>query len=216
MRLSLAVGTSSSRGGLAVLALAGAVALAGACSGRPPEDRTYVAGIAGARAEKDAAFRNSSDSPIPPNRRDELLPLAYFPIDPDYAVPAVLKPTDKNDVMEMPTSTGQTRKMQRVGTLEFTLKGQPLRLTAFVEVGSENLDHLFVPFTDLTTGTETYAAGRYLDLDRNATGIYIIDFNKAYHPYCYFNSSYDCPYPPPENRLKIPIRAGEKLRHSER
>ena len=67
---------------------------------------------------------------------------------------------------------------------------------------------------DLTNGTETYPGGRYLDLDRTATGIYDLDFNRAYHPFCYYNSSYDCPVPPAENRLKMPIRAGEKLSHS--
>lgn len=196
--------------------LAGALALAAACSSRPAEDKNYAAEIAAARAEKDRAFATASNSPVPPNRRAELLPLAYFPIDPGYSVPAILRPTGGDAATEMPTSTGRMRQMRRVGTLEFTLKGQPLRLTAFVEAGAPDLDRLFVPFTDLTTGTETYAAGRYLDLDRTATGIYVIDFNKAYQPYCYFNPSYDCPYPPPENRLKIPIRAGEKLEHSER
>ena len=171
--------------------------------------------IEAARADKDAAFLNASDSPVPANRRADVLPLAYFPVDPSWIAPAVLRPSADAAVMLMPTSTGQQRQMRRVGTLEFTLKGQALKLTAFVEVGAPNLDHLFVPFTDLTTGTETYAAGRYLDLDRNATGIYEIDFNKAYHPYCYFNPTYDCPYPPAENRLKLPIRAGEKLKHPE-
>ncbi|MGE5245266.1 MAG: DUF1684 domain-containing protein [Betaproteobacteria bacterium] len=207
--------SDSRRAAALVLAIA-VLGLATACSNRPPEDKDYASEIAAARAEKDAAFMNSSDSPVPPNRRSELLPLAYFPIDPDYSVPAILRPAADNAVMQMPTSTGQVRQMRRVGSLEFTLKGQPLKLTAFVEVGAPDLNHLFVPFTDLTTGTETYAAGRYLDLDRNATGIYVIDFNTAYQPYCYFNSTYDCPYPPPENRLKIPIRAGEKLKHSER
>jgi uncharacterized protein (DUF1684 family) len=102
--------------------------------------------------------------------------------------------------------------MRRVGTLEFMLKGQPLRLSAFVELGAKDVDRLFVAFTDLTSGAETYPAGRYLDLDRNATGIYEIDFNLAYHPYCYYNPTYDCPYPPAENRLKVPVRAGERLR----
>jgi uncharacterized protein (DUF1684 family) len=114
--------------------------------------------------------------------------------------------------MEMPTSTGQRRQMQRVGRLEFSLKGQSLTLGAFVEAGSQSFDRLFVPFTDLTSGTETYPAGRYLDLDRNRTGIYIIDFNRAYNPYCYYNPTYDCPYPPRENRLRVPIRAGEKMK----
>ena len=66
----------------------------------------------------------------------------------------------------MPTSTGQQRKMRRVGTLEFTLKGQPMSLAAFIEVGAPDMNHLTVMFSDMTSGTETYAAGRYIDLDR--------------------------------------------------
>jgi uncharacterized protein (DUF1684 family) len=99
----------------------------------------------------------------------------------------------------------------RVGALEFVLKGQRLKLSAFTEADDPKPGRLFVPFTDLTTGTETYAGGRYLDLDRTATGIYDLDFNRAYHPYCFYNSTYDCPYPPPENRLPVPIRAGERM-----
>ena len=194
------------------LATIGVAVALGACSNRPPDDdaRSYVADIAAARAEKDAAF--NSGPPVPESRRAELLPLAYFPIDPDYRVAATLKPSGNRDTMHMPTSTGGLQQMRRIGTLGFALKGQPLTLTAFLEVGAPDLSHLFVPFTDLTTGTETYAAGRYLDLDRNATGIYIIDFNLAYHPYCYYSPLYECPYPPAENRLKAPIRAGETLK----
>ena len=70
---------------------------------------------------------------------------------------------------------------------------------------------LFVPFGDLTNGVETYQGGRYLDLERTASGVYDLDFNRAYHPFCLFNSGYDCPYPPQESRLKVPIRAGERL-----
>jgi hypothetical protein len=69
---------------------------------------------------------------------------------------------------------------------------------------------LFVPFADLTTKNETYSAGRYLDIEPTATGLYTIDFNYAYNPTCAYNKSYECPYPPPSNRLKVPIRAGEK------
>jgi len=84
-------------------------------------------------------------------------------------------------------------------------------LTAFVEVGQQDTNHLFVPFGDLTNGTETYPGGRYLELDRTPTGIYDLDFNRAYHPFCYYNPKYDCPYPPRENRLPTPIRAGERM-----
>jgi uncharacterized protein (DUF1684 family) len=87
-----------------------------------------------------------------------------------------------------------------------------MTLTAFVEAGARDMNRLFVPFSDMTSGTETYPAGRYLDLDRTATGVYEVDFNYAYHPYCLFNPTYDCPFPPEENRLKVPIHAGEKLR----
>ena len=73
------------------------------------------------------------------------------------------------------------------------------------------MTHLFVPFRDLTSGTETYQAGRYLDLELTASGVYTIDFNRAYNPFCYYSSKFDCPYPPAENRLTIPVRAGQRL-----
>ena len=199
--------------GLALPALVAFLIALSACSSAPPDDRDFATKIAAARATKDAEFARSDD-PIPTARHAEFLPLAYFPIDPDYHVPGVLKPIDDRKVYEMPTSTGTNRKMRRVGTLEFTLKGQPMKLVAFNEVGTDP-GSLFVAFSDLTSGTETYAAGRFMDLERNATGIYEVDFNRAYHPYCYYNPTYECPYPPPENRLKIPIRAGERTRKSE-
>ena len=184
-----------------------------ACSSKPPIDESsYIQTIAAARAAKDADFKNTGESPVPENRKAEFLPLAYFPIDPAYSVTAILKPSNDRTTIQMPTSIGAERQMRRVGTLEFSLKGQRLKLSAFVEVGAPNVDRLFVPFTDLTSGTETYPAGRYLDLDRNATGIYVIDFNRAYHPYCYYNPTFDCPYPPAENRLNIPIRSGERMK----
>ena len=192
--------------------IAVAACLATACSApAPPGTKDYVAKVTRDRSTKDAMFQ-AGDDPVPKAHHAEFLPLAYFPIDPDYDVPAVLKPTDDRTVIEIPTSTGTQRKMRRVGTLEFSLKGQPLKLTAFVEADARTLDRLFVPFNDLTSGTETYPGGRYMDLDRTATGIYEVDFNRAYHPYCYYNATYECPFPPPENRLKVPIRAGERIK----
>jgi uncharacterized protein (DUF1684 family) len=185
---------------------------AAACSSRPPEEpRDYVAKIAADRASKDAAFAKDNE-PVPPNRKAELLPLAYFPIDPDYNVPAALKRSTDSSIIEMPTSTGGADKFRRVGTLEFTMKGQSLKLTAFMPASAATPDRLFVPFSDLTSGTETYAAGRFLDIDRTPTGIYEIDFNRAYFPYCYYSPTWECPYPPAENRLKVPVRAGERMR----
>jgi uncharacterized protein (DUF1684 family) len=189
-----------------------AALVAAACTSGPsaPDDSAYVDAIAAERADKDRMLRESSDSPIPPGKRDEMLPLSYFPIDRSYAIPAALQMSEDRPAFDMPTSTGKMRKMERVGVLQFTIGGEQRTLGAFVEAGTRRISRLFVPFSDLTTGTETYAAGRYLDLDPTSTGLYEIDFNKAYNPYCAYNESYDCPYPPPSNRLKIPIRAGER------
>ena len=195
------------------VALLVALVVMAACSGRPPEDtRDYAQRIAADRTAKDALFQSGND-PIPAARKAELLPLAYFPIDPTYDVPASLEPSDDKTIIDMPTSTGAPRKMRKAGTLTFSLKGQPQSITAFYDL-TGSPDHLSVMFSDMTSGTESYAAGRYLDLDRNPAGIYELDFNRAYHPYCYYNASYECPYPPPENRLKVPIRAGERTRQA--
>jgi len=188
--------------------MAAAVGLAGCTPGPGGED--YESKVAEARAEKDAAFLNSPDSPIPPDKKNVLLPLAYYPVDEDYAVPAELEMSPDRSRLQIPTSTGKLRDYERIGTLRFMLKGTPTRLTAFSEVG-QPISRLFVPFADETSGSETYAAGRYLELDPTATGIYVIDFNGAYHPFCYYNTEYDCPYPPAENRLAMPVRAGERL-----
>jgi len=171
----------------------------------------YLDQIAAWHAEKDRFMRESPESPVPAERRASFAPLPYFPIDPAYRVPASLQPAPVAPAVEMPTSTGQRRQMRRVGTLSFSVKGQPLTLGAFVEAAEKDTRRLFVPFGDLTNGVETYPGGRYLDLERTASGVYDLDFNRAYHPFCLFNPSYDCPYPPPASRMKVPIRAGERL-----
>lgn len=187
-----------------------AVLAAGCTSGPGPgDDSAYIGEVEQRRAAIEDRFRNDPESPIPAAKKDVLLPLNYYAIDRAYSVPASLRLNDQRPVFEMPTSTGTLRRMQLVGTLHFSLKGQEHSLGAFVPEG-EAIDSLFVPFADLTTGTETYPAGRYLDLYPTATGYYEIDFNRAYNPYCAYNASYECPYPPPSNRLKVAVTAGEK------
>ena len=188
------------------------VTLLSACAPTPADDEAaFLKDLEAFRAAKNQAFQQA-DSPVPPDRRQNFLPLAYFPPSVAYRVPAVLRVSPERVSIEMPTSTGQRRTMEHVGTLEFSVRGQSLSLGAFVEAGSRDLNRLFVPFTDLTSGTETYPAGRYLDLDLTRTGIYLVDFNRAYNPYCYYNPTFDCPYPPRSNRLQTPIRAGEKVK----
>jgi uncharacterized protein len=199
---------TNSSAGVGTCYVAVFMVLLGACTKAP---LPYPEQIAAHRAEVDQFMRTSPDSPVPPEKRATFPPLSYFPVDPAYRVPAALQPAQSGPAVPMPTSTGQIRQMRRVGMLSFTLKGQPMTLGAFVEENESDMRRLFVPFGDLTNGTETYPGGRYIDLDRTASGVYDLDFNRAYHPYCFFNSSYDCPYPPAENRLKAPIRAGERL-----
>lgn len=181
--------------------------LLAACRGG---ERPYADELAAFRAEKDEYMR-SDESPVAAASRATFPPLAYFPVDESYRVPAGLTVARGNEVIELQTSRGTRDRMRRIGTLEFTLKGQRLTLTAFAPAADTTLRRLFVPFGDLTSGTETYQGGRYIDLDRTRTGVYDLDFNRAYHPFCVYNAEYICPIPPRENRLAVPVRAGEKL-----
>jgi uncharacterized protein (DUF1684 family) len=189
-----------------------ALAPLAACSSGPsaPDDSQYIEQLTAARAVKDETFRAAPDSPIPVDKRDKILPLSYYPVDPNFAVPAVLRLAEERPVFEMLTSSGEPRKMQLVGVLEFTLQGETRSLGAFVPDGTQQITSLFVPFADQTTGKETYAAGRYLDIDPTTTGYYTIDFNRAYNPYCAYNATFECPFPPSSNRLTAAVRAGEK------
>jgi uncharacterized protein (DUF1684 family) len=195
---------------LPAIAAAALVSAAACTSGpsAPVDAQAYARRITEARAVKDKTFREEPE-PIPRDKVNVLLPLRYYPPDPSYSAPAELKLANERPVFEMPTSTGKLRRMERVGVLEFLLRGQPMSLAAFVEEG-QPLELLFVPFADLTTGKETYPAGRYLEIRPTSTGFYNIDFNAAFNPTCAYNAEYDCPYPPPSNRLKVEIKAGEK------
>ena len=189
------------------------VVLTAACTITPKEE-DYTAKIAAVREAKDDSFKNGPESPVPADKKASMLPLAYYPIDENYAVPATLEPVAERTRIQVPTSTGKIRNIERIGTLKFLLQGKPLRLTAFVDVESPQVNRLFVPFADQTSGSETYPAGRYMELDPTPTGIYVVDFNVAYNPYCYYSPEFDCPYPPKENRLDTAIRAGERVHNA--
>lgn len=173
-------------------------------------EMSYEEEIAAWRAEKDAYMR-SADSPVEEAQRRDYPPLAYYPPQETYRVPASLELVESRDVLELPTSQNLRRQMRRVGYLEFRLNGEPLTLTAFADANEPDMRRLFVPFGDLTNEDETYKGGRYMDLPRTATNIYDLDFNRAYLPFCVYNPKYDCPLPPRENRLETHVRAGERM-----
>ena len=192
-----------------------AAALGGGCTSGPgaPVSQQSQTAVLQWRADKDAMFKTSDNSPLLPADKARFTGLSYWPIDSAYRVPAGLT-QDRSGapvIIQLQTSTNQKRRMQKIGTLGFTLKEQPWQLTAFVDLDTNDVTRLFVPFGDLTNNKDTYGGGRYIELDRTPTGLYDLDFNRAYHPFCVFNPSYDCPVPPRENRLQVAIPAGERL-----
>lgn len=200
---------------LFVFAAAAVAALGASCTSGPaaPVDQQSQTAVLQWRADKDAMFKTSKDSPLLPDARASFTGLSYWPIDTAYRVPAGLTQDRSGPpvIIQLQTSTNQKRRMQKVGTLGFTLKEQHWQLTAFVDLDTNDVTRLFVPFGDLTNNKETYGGGRYIELDRTPTGLYDLDFNRAYHPFCVFNPNYDCPVPPRENRLQLAIPAGERL-----
>jgi uncharacterized protein (DUF1684 family) len=173
----------------------------------------YTETIEQFRAEKDAYFKTGGGSPIPEAEREAFTGLPYFPVDPsmrfeDRALGPYTGTQPSN--FQIPTSDGRLRPAHRAGVLAFDLGGERRTLTAYTFEGGDDLS-LFVPFLDSTSGTETYGAGRYLDLDPVEDGSYTLDFNLAYHPSCAYDPKYSCPLTPAENRLPIRVEAGERL-----
>ena len=162
------------------------------------------------RSEKDEQFKESNDSPLPEDRKSSFAGLSYFPPDADYAVTATFTESASPDTVLMQTSTVQVRKAVRAGVFSFTLNNKKLRLTAYTFIDFDSDDSYFVPFTDKTTGNETYYAGRYLDVPVTGDSEYELDFNMAYNPYCAYSDRFSCPRVPQENDLAVEIRAGEK------
>ena len=156
-----------------------------------------------------------ADSPLPPQERTRFHGLSYFPVDRSMRFSVRLHRYPAPISVRLGTNTGEIRSGLRYGYFEFQVVGQIYRLQVYrlEDAPEDGGAQLFVPFRDSTSGQETYAAGRYLELKENTTGVYDLDFNRAYNPFCAYNSRYSCPVPPPENTLKVPIRAGERKFH---
>lgn len=167
------------------------------------------------RKQKDKFLKEHPESPLLPEDKADFAGANYYPVDMKYRVVAMLVPEPHPGMFRVQTTTGDYKEYTRVGRLEFELDGQKLNLTAFMPPADEPLhgNRLFVPFRDKTSGKETYGAGRYMDLNKRATEQYVLDFNRAYNPYCAYSPYYSCPLPPGENSLPVEIRAGEKSFH---
>jgi uncharacterized protein (DUF1684 family) len=174
----------------------------------------YRAAVEDFRAQKDAYFKSAPDSPIPLAERDAFEGLPYYPVDVDLVFEGLTpEPYTGSEptTFQIPTSDNRLRPARRAGVFTFDLAGEPRRLTAYELEGAHADGRYFLPFLDATSGSETYGAGRYLDLEPDEDGTYAIDFNLAYHPTCVYAPNFSCPLTPAENRLAVAIRAGERL-----
>ena len=158
---------------------------------------SYEDAVAQFRADKDGFFRSAPNNSVDPELLFDDLRLEPYT-------------GDEPVRFEIPTSDGRTRPADRAGVFRSTVDGSDEKLTAYTFEG-DGPENVFVPFLDPTSGNETYGAGRYLDVEREEDGTYSLDFNLAYHPSCVYDMKFSCPLTPAENRLSVPIRAGERL-----
>ncbi len=176
--------------------------------------------LAEMRAEKDSFLKHHPQSPLTREQKQTFTGLSYFPENPALRLEVEVEKFNPPETIRMNTSTGEVQTYQRYGRFTFTVEGQPATLTIY------SASHgFFLPFVDSLANTETYGAGRYLEPEPLGGDNFLVDFNVAYNPYCAYNEPYwinplaenrwSCPITPQENRLKIPIRAGEKVYYPE-
>ncbi len=141
---------------------------------------------------------------------------AFYPVDRAFAVSANFEELKNKREIKFKTFAGFGQRYLVYGKLKFIYKGDPYSLFAYFspEESTEEKykNHLFIPFTDLTNGDETYGGGRYVDILTTdiKKGKVTIDFNKTYNPYCAYTTGFNCPIPPKENDLNLLVKAGEK------
>jgi len=167
----------------------------------------YETKILQIRQQKNLNFKNNPRSPVPQEERADFTELNYFPINKAFVAPATFSPEIFKDTLRLMTNTGEERLMINAGKVKFSLQGNDYELSAFEVLGVLETS-LFIPFTDETSGAESYGAGRYLDIPPDLDP-FVVDFNLAYNPDCAYNPTSSCPIPPRENHLPLTIYAGE-------
>ncbi len=170
--------------------------------------------IANFQTNLNEEFKNPETSPLPDRFRKDFESLEFFPADTTYRIEARFVRTPDAVPFLMPTTTDRKSKEVVYGVAHFSLDGKEHQLEIYqneeliLEDGYE--DYLFLPFTDLTNGDETYGGGRYLDLSIPNGNTIQLDFNKAYNPYCVYNKKFSCPIVPSINHLNTRVMAGVK------
>lgn len=169
------------------------------------------------QAELNQSFADSLKSPLTKEDFKSFKGLDFFPLNEKYIVEATFIRTKKEKAFGMKTTTSRTPLYVKYGELHFTIDGKNLKLNVYKNLDlskkSGYEDYLFLPFSDLTCGKESYIGGRYVDMKVQKGKTWTIDFNKAYNPYCAYNYEYSCPIVPLENDLDVEILAGVKKFH---
>ncbi len=178
----------------------------------PPRAAPALAYVDAVRKEREIKDRFLATQPESPFSEANLPfhPLRYFEVDPAYRVPARFQPARSPPEVFLRTSSDGHASMRRLGLLTLTLAGRRLRLELY-HAGPQAGNVAFLPFRDRTCGKESYGPGRYLNVELTEGRDYLIDFNRAFNPYCAYTSAYECPFPPPQNDLPVEIKAGEKV-----
>jgi uncharacterized protein len=162
-------------------------------------------------------YADSLKSPLKEEDRIVFEGLDFFEIKDKFIVEAIFIKSKREKAFQMKTSTDRTPLYKKYGELHFKIDGKELRLNVYQNIDLIKLkdykDYLFLPFSDLTNGKESYIGGRYIDMQIPKNKTVVIDFNKAYNPYCAYNYKYSCPIVPLENDLDIEIKAGVKKFH---
>ncbi len=169
-------------------------------------DNSYLEHIGQIRKNTDAFFKQSEDSPLTPAQKQSFEGLDNFPINEKLNLHLKLHRNEHPEEVIILATKGDERTYLRYGHIEFSLDGKDNRLTVFKPPEDQ---YLFIPFKDKTSGTESYGGGRYIELEALPDGMYKIDFNLAYLPYCAFNDIYSCTLVPSENFLEVRIPAGQ-------
>ena len=169
------------------------------------------------QTELNQSYADSLKSPLTKEDLNHFKGLDFFPIDEKYIVEATFVRTKKEKAFAMKTTTSRTPLYKKYGELHFSIDGKEFKLNVYQNVDLNKKsgydDYLFLPFSDLTCGKESYIGGRYVDVRIQKGTLWTIDFNKAYNPYCAYNYKYSCPIVPLENDLDIEILAGVKKFH---
>jgi uncharacterized protein (DUF1684 family) len=162
--------------------------------------------------ELNKQFADEDSSPLTNEDRLNFTSLNFFPISEKFHVIADFIRTENEEPFEMKTSTERKPLYVKYGQLIFVINGIGHSLNVYknIELSKKEAykDYLFLPFSDLTCGENSYIGGRYIDLKVPVGNSISIDFNKAYNPYCAYNHKYSCPIVPLENDLKVAIEAG--------